>query len=609
MTKDNKVKRLNLTKFFKDFDETNDDDMMRLTTLIQDKAAEHPEFKNYTVLRIDGDFAVIAPMGYNTEDSSDGVKTIGIDVNQGSDLAQQKKTVPRLEAEYPGYFVTDFMRPEAAKCYVRLEQLDEKTLSSRRIFADALNLQPWQIRISRTPEKGWRLRIKEGATTYQASKYDVKMQEAVNVVGKDGWFFKADPESGVITVYPGKPPTFKKTISMPKNIWTEPDIRRSYFGMKLPDKGRTVGDPLANDWKNAAFVLVCGESGGGKSVIINSLIYGSIIAGCELYLGDDKGKSTDYNWCRDYVSENGYGADGLESTAAMLIYLLKKVEERAKIWHDNGWINWWGLPAEAKKKYPRILLVMDEISQLDVPARLPTGVDKDNPDVIRKKYENSVKFSIQESMLQIVQKARYVGVTAIYAAQSATQDAGIPPLMRTNLQSKIIVGEKVPDATRKSVLKDPKTAPVVPINVIKEGVGMGTGIAELAGQEACVFKGYYEESDGKDWAGILAERARSIRPVDMDPAAGYLSWKTIISLFPTAADKPDDGSQYENDESDSDDREPSRLETEGGFGIDGRDVADRDAPLKGAAKAAHGLRITGIEAARTLAVQSAEAGF
>lgn len=604
-----KVLKINLIKTFGTFDKTNPADMIKLTTLIQEKGARDPRFKNYTVLNIDADstFASIAPMDYRLEDDENHVKPISIDVAQGSDPGAQKKTADLLQAEYKGYFVTDFTRPEPAKCFAIIEQLDEQTIKARAIFAAALGLQkyPWLIRVSRTPEGGWKIRIKEGYVTYQASRYDAKMQEAVENVGKEGWFFRADPKSGVIMTYPGNPPTFKPMIAMPKSVWSKPDVRYSYFGMKLPDKGRETGEALANDWKNASFVLVCGEAGGGKSVIIDSLIYGRLIAGAELYIGDEKGKSTDYNWCRSYVAPMGWGCDGLESTAAMLLQVLRKVDERAAIWHDNGWVNWWDLPAAAKKKYPPILLVMDEISQLNVPARLPAGLDKDNPDVIRKKYENAVKFSIQESMLQIVQKARYVGVTGIYASQSATQEAGIPPIMRTNLQSKIIVGEKVPDATRKSVLKDPKHAPTVPLNVIREGVGKGTGVAELVGQEACVYKGYFEMQQGKDWVDILAERAQHIRPVTIDMNAGHMSWDQIVDMFPTAAGKPDDGSNYEK--TDGDDETPkSRLETEGGFGVDGRDVADHDAPLRGAARAAH---VSALEEARQVARLAAAKGM
>ena len=74
-----------------------------------------------------------------------------------------------------------------------------------------------------------------------------------------------------------------------------------------------------------------------------------------------------------------------------------------------------------------------------------------------------------------------------------------------------------------------------------------------------------------------------------------------MRTVPAAAEKPDDGSMY------ADDDEPvSRLEQEGGFGEDGRDVAERDAPLRGAARAAH---MSAIEQAKLTAQLSAEKGM
>lgn len=626
--------RINLTKSFPEgFHADNPEDMMRLTRMIQEKASENPKYEGYLIDSIDpdGTGAVIAPMALNVDNVAEIQRLAAkgyahaaeIDSADCADPYSQSKTVKRWEINLTNdtddptiqhvagmtWKVIDFINRTNSKSVVIAQLLDEKTISVRQQFADALGIAryPWLVRVSRTAEGGWKICIKGNAVTYRPSRHDARLQETVESIGAPGWFFRADAANGVITVFPGVLPTFKPMVGMPKRLWSKPDVRRSWFGMKLPEKGRETGDALSNDWKNASFVLVCGETGGGKSVVIDSLIYGRIIAGAELYIGDEAGKSSDYNWCRPYVAANGWGADGLESTAAMLLQVLLKVDERARIWKEHGWVNWWELPDDMKKEYPPILLVMDEISQLDVPARLPSGLDKDNPDLIRKKYENAVKFSIQESMLQIVQKARYVGVTGIYASQSATQDAGIPPIMRNNLQSKIIVGEKVPEMTRKSVLKDPRNAPTVPLNVISEGVGKGTGVAELVGQEACVYKGYYEEAAGKSWVDLLRERAERIRPVEADMDAGHLDWATIVDLFPTAAGKPDDGSMYADDG--GEDNPPSRLDTEGGFGVDGRDVADHDAPLKGAAKASHNMRISGIQSAQNIAVQSSRIGL
>lgn len=518
------------------FDPKNMEQVMALTVILQDFKASNPTYSEYDLYDYAPDLsaAIIAPANLDPEDKSSEMSRIKLTSSDCSGLAAQKSTVERYEAmtEYAGQRVIDFTLLPSGSYLMRMQPMDAGLIATREQFAKALNVKPWQIHVTRTVDHGYRIRWSEGQMTWNGDR-EQKMQTAVKIVsGKEGWFFNAYPLIRAITVHAGVPPTFAPTIPMPKEVATTPNLRRSYFGMKLPDHGRSTGDELYNDWKDSPFVLVCGESGGGKSVVINSLIYGRIAAGAELYIGDEKGKSIDYNWCRDYVADNGWGCDGLESTAAMLLYILEECQRRANLLDEHGVGNWWELPEDVRP--PAIFLAMDEISQLDVVSKVPTGLDKDNPDVVRKKYENNLKFSIQESMTKILQTARFVGVTAVYAAQSAKEQAGVTTLMRDNLGGKIIVGEKVPQATRDSVLKDSKHAPVVPLNVIKQGRGKGTGIAELTGQEACVYKGYFESYDGKTWPDILYERANKLRPVTPNPEAGHLSRETIIRLCPSA---------------------------------------------------------------------------
>ena len=607
MATTNPVKKIPLKKIFGSFDKTNPDDMIKLTTLIQEKAAQNPEFKGYSVLNVDDDgmYALIAPMNYSVEEDNNGVKIVGIDVSRGGDIGAQKRTVAQMEAEHPGYSVTDFTRPEPSKCYVRLEQLDDKTISTRRIFAAVLGVKPWQIRISRTPENGWRIRIKEGATTYSASKYDSRMQEAVETIGRKGWFFKADPETGVIIVYPGKEPTFPKVIPMPTKLWKEQSLRRSYFGMKLPDLGRETGENLYNDWKDAPGVLVSGASNGGKSVVINSLLYYAVAGGCQLVICDDADKSADFNWCRPWVMDKGWGCDGIEYCAAALRYVLELCSKRADIIKQHGKMNWWGLPDNVKKENPPILLICDEIAQWAAPIVVPPGLEKDNPDRISMEYERAIHASSFRSLKQISQKARFAGIFFLYSTQSATAQNGLDPSVRLNLASKIIVGAKVQDSVRDNVLNDARKAPKVPDNVIKEGRAIGTGVAELVNQEACVYKGFYEDDKkhGKEYSDILREHLEKICPPRGDDNSGHWTWNEVVKTVYAAAEKPDEGDMYEDD---AEDEASDRLKAEGGFGVDGRDVAEHDAPLKGAARAAH---MSAIESAKLEARNAAAKGM
>ncbi len=589
------LRRIKLTRLFPEgINPDNPDDMMRLTRAIQEKAAKDPDkYGGYLIDSIsdDGQYAIIAPMAMPTDDKTlQKLVTQGearaeeIDVADSIGEARQKQTVDRIELNYasstdptiihePGktWKVIDFIPRTSVKCAVMLQLMDERTISVRQQFADALGIAryPWQIRITPTAEGGWKIRIRSTTLTYRPSRHDAKLQETVESVGAPGWFFKGDADNGVITVYPGIPPTFPMSIPMPEALWSRPDGRYSHFGMKLPDRGRETGDDMCIDWKNSPFVLVCGEQGGGKSVVINSLIYGRIISGAEIYVGNVRGKGyADYTWLIPYLAEHGRGFDGLESTAAMLLYIEDQIEVRGKLVTEHGVTNWWELPQNVKDEYPQIFLAMDEISQLDVIDRTPTGVDKKSPDAVRKQYRNDLKFSIRESLTRIPQVGRYAGVTAIYSAQSAKEQAGITTLMRDNLGSKIIVGERVPEPTRTSVLKDPKHAPYVPGYIIEQKLGKGTGIAELVGQEACVYKGYYEEIPGrKTWVGILSERAQQFRDGSTDGQQGVLSRKFINSYIEYA---------FRIDESQNaavEDIEPVKLVDASGQTIDATDMA------------------------------------
>lgn len=154
-------KKIPLEKFFPNgFDKTNPDDMIKLTVLIQEKAAKNPEFEGYSVFSVDSDnrYAIIAPMDMDSDDINNGIKAVRLSNSECADTASQKKTVQNLESQpqYEGYSVVDFVRISSSEFLVLLQQLDEKAAATRRIFANVLKVKPWEIRISRTPENGWK---------------------------------------------------------------------------------------------------------------------------------------------------------------------------------------------------------------------------------------------------------------------------------------------------------------------------------------------------------------------------------------------------------------------------------------------------------------------
>ena len=113
---------------------------------------------------------------------------------------------------------------------------------------------------------------------------------------------------------------------------------------------------------------------------------------------------------------------------------------------------------------------------------------------------------------------------------------------------------------------------------------MGTGVAEIAGQNDYVYKAYFETGeDGQDWGQLLAERLTMIRPPVGDETSGKMLESRILQLVPAAGDKP--GGFLDD--------EPIPGDERMGMGGFGADPAPTDPGLRGAAKAAHMLAQTG----------------
>lgn len=599
------VKKLPLAKVFPDgFDETNPDDMKKLTVKIQEFASTHKGFDDYALYRVDNEFAFIAPADY-TPGGDDGSNMIGLDIDYGRERAAQKKTVKDLENKNRGWTVTEFVfssyHPE--KVYVRMEQLDDKTLYARQQFAAALSVEPWEIRVTKASDGGWRIQLSD-RIAYVHSRYDSRMQETVETVGAPGWFFNASPKKRLITVHPGELPTFPPSIPYPRDA--KPDLKHLWFGMKLPDPGRETGELTAVNLKTGPGILVAAATNNGKSVVINSVIASALMAGCDVVICDTLNKSVDFEWCRDWVLK--WGCDSPEANGASLQWVMDECNRRAEIIRRYKVESWFGLPDEERAKMPFILVVGDELAQWAGSVTIPKA-DKNSPTRIAKEYEANIHAFCQDRILKITQTARFTGIGFLFAAQSVRLQDGLDPGVRTNLTTVISPGRST-DRTVEERLGGSKALPAYP-DYIEGQNAVGMGYTSLSGNPPCIYKGFYEEEPGRSYSQILRDMVMAVRPVDHDENRGRWSWSDIVRLVPEAADKPDEGSSREPDDHGSGDGFPTD-----GFGEDGRDVADRDKPLRGAAAAAHASKLyaaaTGADAfaeMEAIARQSAARGL
>lgn len=230
-----------------------------------------------------------------------------------------------------------------------------------------------------------------------------------------------------------------------------------------------------------------------NSVTINDIIAMSIATGCELYVADHSTKATDFYWCRPWIHDKGWGADSLLQTLGMLRMLLDDIEEggeRARIWKEHGWQNWYDdLSDQEKQENPIRLIVVDELSQLTVGGKDATSIPKNPlPPVMERMIEQQVKNLILDTLIKLSQIGRAYGYRMIISTQIASSNTGLPPALRGNLGQKLIMGATANDAQKNLIFNNGRDVPDVPRNVIDEGVSKGAGIAEFEGQAPFVFK-------------------------------------------------------------------------------------------------------------------------
>ena len=509
-------------------------DMPALVSYVEEIIARNPNLKDYALCAIANDkkSASICPAW-----KIGGDRYPGEVEERGFVGRMAPKSIEKyLSEEKPGFFLTDM---DEARRTIWYAKLDHNTLAARALFASALKRKPWNIRVLKGIDGGWVIRLNSSHPDepYVRSKYGKALDEAIRQhgVGEEGWWHKDYPEWNTVIVHPGRLPTFPKSVSMPD---FPPEIRFSYFGMKLPEKGRKWGEWLKNDWKDAPGVLVSGQSNGGKSVLINSLIFGFLAGGGRLVVCDDEGKSADFDWARPWVEEKGWGCEGIESSAAALENLLRHMEERGKFIKEKGKQNWWELDDGDKARYPLTLLVADEIPQWASPVSVPPGLSRDDPTRIKLEYRKAICATSFLSLQDIAKKARYTGICFLYSAQKPDEKNGLGPAVRLNLASKIMVGDKLAKSLKEVMNSD--VIPPFPSNLREEGVAKGCGICEIGNDNPCIYKAFYEEdpASGKTWADILFSRLKEKMPPRGGKDQGEISWEEILSLIPMACNKP-----------------------------------------------------------------------
>ena len=432
--------------------------------------------------------------------------------------ADQKPTagdrIARVWEQRLGLNMTRFEPYEGRAVF---ERLTADQARARLMLADAWGIKPWDVQVSPRADGGWHCRLAP-SIVFKPSKMDAATRQAAISIGRYGWTYEADAKHGVVDIIPGQPPTFLKTHPYPFDRLGDPaDRDRTPFGVKLPARGgdHAVWEPACIDWTESSFVLVGGEGGSGKSVLVNGMLASLIAQRPELSIIDLSNKATDYYWCRPWVTPGHWGCESIVQAAGVLNRLVDEIEhgERAQVWKRNAWQNWLDIPKWAKQRYPLHYIVIDEYSSLVDEAQTVRSIpnpEKTLPAVFGSLFTGQAENDIKTRTLRLLRTTRAQGYRLILISQTINDKSGLGPTTRDLFGQRIAMGPNPSESLMKGVFHDLASLPEIPENLAVEGVTKGVGRAEFTGQPSCVFKTCYagdsQYSDTYRLAQALIER-------------------------------------------------------------------------------------------------------
>ncbi|MPV51057.1 cell division protein FtsK [Pseudactinotalea sp. HY160] len=493
-------------------------------------------------------------------------------LGRGTKPSDGDRIAAKFEDAHPGFKLTRF---DPYLGQATMARLEPKVIRAREALRVALGVKAWDVQVSATGDGGF---LVELPNSYVPSKHDDKLTEvAEHVIGRPGWFVTPDPANLTARITPSDPPTFPAAIPTPMSRLGKGSRDHTAFGMKLPAPGEKKGDLISIDWTAQAFSLLAGMPGSGKSVCLNALISDALSHGNELVIVDDFSKRVDFLWAQDFVRAGGWGCDSLEGAVTTLAMVYEEGQRRAEVLAASGYVNWLDMPPG--EQFTPIFIVVDEVSALLVTEKVPSGIPKDHPLVREAVETNLLKIKLASLISKIIAEQRFVGMRMVLSTQVTNNNTGIPPSLKAKIGHKILQGVNPSKTARAQAFSDESAVPVVPENVRSGGAAArGVGVADLEGETPAVYKSFFATT--KDYQ----DRLRKLGvPTTNQPAPT----PGQIAKYTPSLD--DDGSD--------DSRPASRLDSGGGWG----EAGGRDAPapkLKGAAAAAHQLRVDAAIAAK-----------
>lgn len=495
-----------------------------------------------------------------------------VNLPRGVRPADGDRIQQRYEDANPGFTLTVF-EPFLGRAEMRRLSDDER--NCRDHVAAEFGVKPYEVQVWSRKDGGFDLKL---VAKCFKGKYAEKLEKlATENIGAVGWFTQIDPSKLRAALIPSEPPTFPDLIPAPLNRLGSIDHNYIPIGMDLPGPGESAGKEFTLAFGAASYTLVGGIPQSGKSTVLNDIVAFSLGSGSDLVVVDTPDKAVDFLWCRDMVRPAGWGCESLKAAVTSLAIVYEEGQRRATVLKRHEVVNWTELPGH--EQFRPILVLVDEYAALVSPEKVPAGIPKTHPLVQEALEINLLKAQIERWVSKITAEMRFVGIRMVLSSQVTNARTGLPPSLKAKLGHRLLLGANPSKSARGQAYNDPDAVPLVPENVrADEKASRGVGGYESEGRYPAVFKGYYASTADYRRA-LLALGVRLTQ--DGEPTAEQIA-KHTPSL-------DDDGSG---------ERPASRLDTEGGWGQrDGRDAPEPR--LRGAAAAAHDLRVAEVRAART----------
>lgn len=424
-----------------------------------------------------------------------GVKRVGLGGRFGPSDGQKAAEQLESRPEFAGLKLVSF-RPHIDEAV--LAPLSDSEINARSKIASVLSVKPWEVQVAERAGGGFVAQLPPDR--YLPAKHDEKLQETVeNGIGRFGWYIDVDKSTAKMNIVPDDPPTFDAVIPYPQATATAPAKGQLAWQMQvpvgevLPGPGESAR-PLALDLDGTVGVLTVGLAGSGKSVTINSLIYGLLARGWEVLIGDVAPKAVDFAWCKPWVRQHGFGVRSQRETAAVVSELFELVQERATLLQEHGVQKWQELP-DAVRPAP-IALVIDELQGLLAKEVEPKSLPREHP-LRTEAVETNMAVDIMLARLsKLMEQARFVGIRVILATQQAQQNTGVPPKVKQNLPNRLLCGVNPDQGARRHAFQNETAVPTVPAHIQSDAAAArGVGMFEFEGVTPGVFKGYYATTD------------------------------------------------------------------------------------------------------------------